>query len=96
MTDPRLARMLGVAEGSEVMRRFRVTGPETEPPFQINDSWIHPRGAAAVPEVASQAPGPGDWLYRLEMAGHGPISDGGRHTGRGCPPRTRPTSCRSR
>ena len=63
-----------MAEGSEVMRRFRVTGPETEPPFQINDSWIHPRGAAEVPEVASQAPGPGDWLYRLEMAGHGPLS----------------------
>jgi len=25
-------------------RRLRVTGPETKPPFQINDSWIHPRG----------------------------------------------------
>jgi DNA-binding GntR family transcriptional regulator len=74
MTDPRLARMLGVAEGSEVMRRFRVTGPETEPPFQINDSWIHPRGAADAPEVANQAPGPGGWLYRLEAAGHGPLS----------------------
>jgi GntR family transcriptional regulator len=73
LEDPRLARMLGVPAGSEVMRRFRVTGPETEPPFQINDSWIHPRGAEAVPEVGQQAPGPGDWLYRLEMAGHGPI-----------------------
>jgi DNA-binding GntR family transcriptional regulator len=74
MTDPRLARMLGVPEGSEVMRRFRVTGPATEPPFQINDSWIHPRGAADAPAVSGQAPGPGDWLYRLETAGHGPIS----------------------
>jgi DNA-binding GntR family transcriptional regulator len=74
LTDPRLARMLGVPEGTEVMRRFRVTGPETEPPFQINDTWIHPRGAAEVPEVAEQAPGPGDWMYRLEAAGHGPIS----------------------
>ena len=73
LTDPRLARMLGVAEGAEVMRRFRVTGPETEPPFQINDTWIHPRGAAEVPEVANQAPGPSDWIYRLELAGHGPI-----------------------
>jgi GntR family transcriptional regulator len=26
------------------------------------------------PEVADQEPGPGGWLYRLEMAGHGPIS----------------------
>jgi DNA-binding GntR family transcriptional regulator len=74
LTDSRLARMLGVPEGTDVMRRFRVTGPETEPPFQINDTWIHPRGAAEAPEVADQAPGPGDWVYRLEMAGHGPIS----------------------
>ena len=73
LADPRLARMLGVPEGSEVMRRLRVTGPETEPPFQINDSWIHPRGVADAPEVANQEPGPGGWLYRLEAAGHGPI-----------------------
>jgi len=74
LTDPRLARMLGVPEGTEVMRRFRVTGPETEPPFQINDTWIHPRAADEVPEVANQAPGPSDWIYRVELAGHGPIS----------------------
>lgn len=73
LNDPRIARLLGVPLGSEVMRRFRVTGPESEPPFQINISWIHPR-AADVPGVASQAPGPGDWLYRLEKAGHWPIS----------------------
>src|SRR5437764_699548 len=58
LEDPRLARMLGVPAGSEVMRRFRITGPETEPPFQINDSWIHPRGVADAPEVADQEPGP--------------------------------------
>jgi DNA-binding GntR family transcriptional regulator len=74
LTDPRIARMLGVPKGFEVMRRFRVTGPETEPPFQTNESWIHPRGVADAPEVANQEPGPGGWLYRLEMAGHGPIS----------------------
>ena len=74
LTDPRLARMLGVAEGTEVMRRHRVTGPADEPPFQINDSWIHPRGVADAPEVAARRRGPGDWLYRLEMAGHWPIS----------------------
>gem|GEM_PF-638790 len=74
LTDPRLARMLGVPEGTEVMRRFRVTGPETEPPFQINDTWIHPRAADEVPEVANRAPGPSDWIYRVELAGHGPIS----------------------
>ncbi len=74
LTDPRIARMLGVPEGTEVMRRLRVTGPVTEPPFQINESWIHPRGVADAPEVANQEPGPGGWLYRLEVAGHGPIS----------------------
>jgi hypothetical protein len=26
------------------MRRLRSPGPETEPPFQINDSWIQPPG----------------------------------------------------
>jgi DNA-binding GntR family transcriptional regulator len=74
LTDPRIARLLGVPPGTPVMRRFRVTGPESEPPFQINISWIHPRGVEEVPEVASQAPGPGDWLSRLEKAGHWPIS----------------------
>lgn len=74
LTDARIARLLGVPVGSEVMCRFRVTGPESEPPFQINISWIHPRGAVDAPGVASQAPGPGDWLYQLEKAGHWPIS----------------------
>lgn len=74
LENPRLARLLGVPVGTQVMRRFRVTGPESEPPFQINISWIHPRGVADAPEVASQAPGPGDWLRQLELAGHWPIS----------------------
>jgi DNA-binding GntR family transcriptional regulator len=73
LTDPRIARMLGVPEGSSVLRRFRVTGPVTEPPFEICISWIHPRGVEDAPEVADQEPGPGGWLYRLEKAGHGPI-----------------------
>ena len=55
---------------------------------------IHPRGVADAPEVTNQEPGPGGWLYRLEVAGHGPIR-GRSSTGRGCPPRTRPTCCRS-
>jgi DNA-binding GntR family transcriptional regulator len=74
LADARLARMLGVAEGTPVLRRHRVTGPVTEPPFQICNSWIHPRGVQDAPEVADQEPGPGGWLYRLEKAGHGPIS----------------------
>jgi GntR family transcriptional regulator len=74
LTDPRLARLLGVPEGSLVMRRHRVTGPVTEPPFQINDSWIHPEIAKDVPEVANQEPGPGGWLYHIERAGHWPLS----------------------
>jgi DNA-binding GntR family transcriptional regulator len=74
LSDPRLAQVLGVAEGTQVLRRHRVTGPVTEPPFQINDSWIHPDAVQAAPEVAGQEPGPGAWLYRLEKAGHWPIS----------------------
>jgi DNA-binding GntR family transcriptional regulator len=73
LADPRIARMLGVPQGSPVLRRFRVTGPVTEPPFEICISWIHPRGVEDAPEVAQQEPGPGGWLYRLEKAGHGPI-----------------------
>jgi DNA-binding GntR family transcriptional regulator len=74
LTDPRIARLLGVPVGSSVMRRFRVTGPESEPPFQISYSWIHPRGVEVAPEVSEQAPGPSDWIHRLEKAGHWPIS----------------------
>lgn len=82
LDDERLARMLRVPPGTLVMCRLRVTGPETEPPFQINESWIHPRGVADAPEVADQEPGPGGWLYRLEMAGHGPIEWSERHRAR--------------
>jgi len=74
LDDARLARMLGVPEGSPVLRRHRVTGPVTEPPFEVCDSWIHPDVASEVPEVANQDPGPGGWLARIEKAGHWPIS----------------------
>ncbi|MFI7536481.1 GntR family transcriptional regulator [Streptosporangium sp. NPDC049376] len=74
LTDPRIAKLLGVPPGTTVTRRFRVTGPQSEPPFQIAVSWIHPRGLTDAPEVTGQATGPGDWLYRLEQAGHWPIS----------------------
>src|SRR6266536_603586 len=73
LTDPRIAQMLSVEPGSMIMCRHRVTGPVTEPPYQISDSWIHPRGVAEVPEVADQEPAPSAWIYRLEQAGHGPI-----------------------
>ncbi len=72
LADERIAKLLGVTPGSKVLRRFRVTGPESEPPFQINISWIHPR-VADIAGVAAQAPGPGDWLHRIERAGHWPI-----------------------
>ena len=74
LADSRLARLLGVSEGTKVVRRFGVTGPGTEPPFQISDTWIHPRGATEVPEIAGHAHGSSDWIYLLELAGHGPIS----------------------
>jgi GntR family transcriptional regulator len=74
LEDPRIAGLLGVKPGTEVMRRFRVSGPRSEPPFQINISWIHPRATADLAELDAQSPGPGHWLYRLEKAGHWPIS----------------------
>ena len=74
LDNPRIARLLKVPVDSEILLRHRVTGPETEPPFQINDSWIHPDAVKDAPEVAGQDPGPGGWLYRLEKAGHWPIS----------------------
>jgi DNA-binding GntR family transcriptional regulator len=82
LDDPRLAKMLGVPEGSSILRRHRVTGPVTEPPFEICDSWIHPDAVKDAPEVAKQDPGPGGWLARLEKAGHWPISWIEFHRGR--------------
>jgi DNA-binding transcriptional regulator YhcF (GntR family) len=34
---------------------------------------MDPPRVADIPGVAGQAPGPGDWLYRIEKAGHGPL-----------------------
>lgn len=73
LDDPRIARLLGVEPGTVVPRRFRVTGPVSEPPFQINISWIHPRVAEAVANIDA-GPKAGEWLYRIEKAGHWPIS----------------------
>lgn len=73
LTDPRIARLLGVEVGTVVPRRFRVTGPVGEAPFQIGRAWIHPRVADIVTDV-DRNPTTGEWLYRLEVAGHWPIS----------------------
>jgi GntR family transcriptional regulator len=74
LTDERIAQMLGVEPGAQVMCRHRVTGPATEPPYQISDSWIHPSIAAEVPQVASADPAPSHWIYLIEQAGHGPLT----------------------
>lgn len=73
LTDPRIAKLLGVEPGTVVPRRFRVTGPISEAPFQINISWIHPRVADIVADVDAN-PTAGEWLYRIEVAGHWPIT----------------------
>lgn len=73
LDDPRIARLLGVAPGTEVMRRFRVTGPASEAPFQINISWIHPRVTDLVVAVDAN-PAAGEWLARIEQDGHWPIT----------------------
>ncbi|MEV4278691.1 GntR family transcriptional regulator [Actinoplanes xinjiangensis] len=72
LNDPRIARLLGVEPGTQVPRRFRVTGPVSEAPFQINVSWIHPRVAELVADVDAN-PAAGEWLYRIEKGGHWPI-----------------------
>jgi DNA-binding GntR family transcriptional regulator len=72
LDDPRIAKLLGVKPGTEVPRRFRVTGPASEAPFQINISWIHPRLADVVADVDAN-PAAGEWLHRIEQAGHWPI-----------------------
>lgn len=73
LEDSRIASLLGVKPGTEVLRRFRVTGPPSEAPFQIGISWIHPRFADLVAEVDA-SPAAGEWLYHIEKAGHWPIS----------------------
>jgi GntR family transcriptional regulator len=73
LKDPRIARLLGVEPGTRVPRRFRVTGPISEAPFQIGISWIHPRFADLIAEVDAN-PAAGEWLARIETAGHWPIS----------------------
>lgn len=73
LDDPRIARLLGVDPGTLVPRRFRITGPEAEAPFQINISWIHPRLAEVVADVDAN-PAAGEWLFRIEQAGHWPIA----------------------
>lgn len=70
----RPAELLGVAEGTPVLRRRRVTSPTGEPAFQLVDTWIHPRGVADAPQVAEANTGHGGYLDRLEEAGHGPIT----------------------
>jgi DNA-binding GntR family transcriptional regulator len=73
MHDGRMAQLLGVPVGSPVLRRFRVTGPASEAPFQISTSWIHPRVAELVAGVDDE-PAASAWLYRIEQAGHWPIT----------------------
>ena len=72
LDDARLAKLLGVAAGTEVLRRHRVTGPASEAPYQVVTSWIHPRVADLVTGVKPQAAA-GEWLVRIEQGGHWPI-----------------------
>lgn len=70
----RVAELLDIEPGTEVLRRRRVTSPQDEAPFQLVDTWIHPRGVADAPQVAEADTGPGGYIDRLEEAGHGPLS----------------------
>jgi GntR family transcriptional regulator len=70
----RVAELLGVRPGNDVLRRRRITSPAGEAPFQLVDSWIHPDAIADAPRAAEPDTGPGGYLDRLEEAGHGPIT----------------------
>ena len=59
--------------GPEVLRRHRVTGPAWEAPYEVVTSWIRPRVAGLVTGVNIKAAA-GEWLVRIEKAGHWPIS----------------------
>jgi DNA-binding GntR family transcriptional regulator len=72
LSDPRLAKLLGVTPGTLVLRRHRVTSPAGEEPFQISTSWIHPRVEDLVTGVDAH-PAAGEWLYLIEKGGHWPI-----------------------
>jgi DNA-binding GntR family transcriptional regulator len=72
LNDERLAGLLGVRPGSDVWCRSRITGPPGEAPFQIATSWIHPRFTDLVEDV-DRNPAAGEWLARIEKAGHFPI-----------------------
>lgn len=73
LNDRRIAELLKVEPGTPVMRRFGVTGPEAEPPFQVSTSWIHPRAANGSGSHSPPA-GPDGWQHRLEVGGHWPIT----------------------
>jgi len=70
----RVAAFLGIDAGTAVLRRRRVTSPAGEPPFQIVDTWLHPRAVRDAPRIAEADTGPGGYIDRLEEAGHGPLS----------------------
>lgn len=72
LDDQRLAKLLGVPAGTETLRRFRVTGPASEAPYQVVTSWIHPRVAELVIGAGTDAAA-GEWLVRIEKGGHWPI-----------------------
>lgn len=74
IADARVAEFLRLPAGMSVLRRRRVTGPPGEPPFQMSETWIHPRGVEEAPAVVEPlGTGPGAWIDRLEEVGHGPI-----------------------
>ena len=73
LTDPRLALMLGVPEGTEVMRRLRVRRRPSRP-SRSTAAGSTPAASKTHPRSRTRNPDPGGWLHRLEAAGHGPIS----------------------
>lgn len=68
-----VADILGIEEGTPVLRRHRVMSPVGEPPFAIVETYLHPAAVDEVPRVGEADTGKGGYLDRLEEVGHGPM-----------------------
>jgi GntR family transcriptional regulator len=71
----RVAGLLGLDEGTPVLRRRRVMSPEGEQPWSVTDTWVPPHVVAEAPQASAKDTGPGGVLRRIEEdAGHGPLT----------------------
>ncbi|WP_372412659.1 GntR family transcriptional regulator [Streptomyces luteireticuli] len=71
---PRIAELLRLEPGHKTLRLQHVAASAGQDPCQLVETWIAPAAAEEAPHVAEPSSGPGDYLDRLEEAGHGPLA----------------------